>query len=104
MLNSGQEFNWEGETSTPHRSWMKTVREKIMAKVTNAEKLSITEKKLYQTVRKRKNWSAPGIDGIQNFWWKKLKGVYGRHLYEVLVNGSNNLREYQSGLCMEGQR
>ena len=23
-----------------------------------------------------KNWSAPGIDGIQNFWWKKFQGVW----------------------------
>ena len=29
--------------------------------------------KLYETIKKRKNWSGPGIDGIQNFWWKKLK-------------------------------
>ena len=24
-------------------------------------------------VAKRKGWTAPGIDGIQNYWWKKLK-------------------------------
>ena len=24
---------------------------------------------------KRKNWSAPGIDGIQNFWWKKFPSI-----------------------------
>ena len=47
---------------------MKTIAEKIEAKVTNVEELQITEKKLYETLRKRKNWSAPGIDGIQNFW------------------------------------
>ena len=27
---------------------------------------------LQHILKKRKNWSAPGIDGIQNFWWKKL--------------------------------
>lgn len=24
-------------------------------------------------VAKRKGWKTPGIDGIQNYWWKKLK-------------------------------
>ena len=59
---------WEDETSTPHRRWMRTVAEKIRAKVINVEELTITEEKLYKTIRMRKNWSAPGIDGIQNFW------------------------------------
>ena len=67
---------WEDETSTPHRRWMRTVAEKIRAKVINVEELTITEEKLYKTIRKRKNWSAPGIDGIQNFWWKKLRGTW----------------------------
>jgi hypothetical protein len=31
---------------------------------------------LYKTIRKRNNWSAPGIGGIQNFWWKKLRGTW----------------------------
>ena len=24
-------------------------------------------------VRKRKNWTAPGIDGTQNYWWKNFE-------------------------------
>ena len=36
----------------------------------------ITEEILYGTVKKRKNWSAPGIDGIPNFYWKKLRGTW----------------------------
>ena len=37
----------------------------------------VTEKKFYETVKKRKNWSAPGIDaGVQNFWWKKFRGTW----------------------------
>ena len=26
-------------------------------------------------VAKRKGWTVPGIDGIQNFWWKKFKAA-----------------------------
>ena len=32
--------------------------------------------KLYETLTKRKNWSTPGIDGIQNFRLKKFSGVW----------------------------
>ena len=39
------------------------------------EEFTITVKKLHQTVQKRKNWSAPGINGVQNIWWKKFKGT-----------------------------
>ena len=65
---------WEDETITPNRRWMRTAAEKIRAKVINLEELAITEEKLYMILRKRKNWSAPCIDGIQNFWWKKFQG------------------------------
>ena len=67
---------WEDETKTPNRKWMNTVAKKIREKVKNVQEFTITEKNFYDIVKKRKNWSAPGIDGIQNFWWKKLKGAW----------------------------
>ena len=67
---------WEDETKTPNRKWMNTVAKKIREKVKNVQEFTITEKNFYDIVKQRKNWSAPGIDGIQNFWWKKLKGAW----------------------------
>ena len=55
---------------------MDNVSEEIKGKVQQIEELVITERTLYGIIRKRKNWSAPGVDGIQNFWWKKL-GEHG---------------------------
>ena len=55
---------------------MNTVAKKIGQKVANVQEFTITEKKLHQTVKKRKNWSAPGINGVQNFWWKKFRGTW----------------------------
>ena len=55
---------------------MSIVAEKIRAKIKQVEEMEITEKKLYELLRKRKNWSAPGIDKIPNFWWKKLSGSW----------------------------
>ena len=62
----------EDETQTPHRKWMNMVARKLSKKVTDVQEFKIDDKKLYEMVKKRKNWTAPGIDGIQNFWWKKL--------------------------------
>ena len=58
---------WEDNTKTPHRNWMYTVAKKIGQKSWKYAEFTITIKKFHQTVKKRKNWSAPGIDGIQNF-------------------------------------
>ena len=42
----------------------------------NVQEFNITEKKLHQKVKKRKDWSAPRIDRVQNFWWKKFRGTW----------------------------
>ena len=59
---------------------MNTVAKKIGQKVTNVQESTITKKRLHQTVKKRKNWSAPGIDRVQNFWWKKFRGTWSAML------------------------
>ena len=55
---------------------MNTVARRIREKVTNVQEFTITEEIFCEAVRKRKNWSAPGLAGIQNFWWKKLRGSW----------------------------
>ena len=45
-------------------------------KVTNVQEFTITEEIFCEAVRKRKNCSALGLDGIQNFWWKELRGLW----------------------------
>ncbi|XP_044760153.1 uncharacterized protein LOC123317614 [Coccinella septempunctata] len=36
----------------------------------------VSEKDVEETVRRMKNWAAPGIDGIQNYWWKAFKHTH----------------------------
>ena len=67
---------WEDETRTPNRTWMKEISEKIKGKVEEVKEFEIDKKKLYETLKKRKNWPAQGIDGIPNVWWKKLSGAW----------------------------
>ena len=47
---------------------MNTITKKIGQKVRNVQEFMITEKKLYNTFKNQKNWSAPGINRVQNFW------------------------------------
>ena len=77
---------WENNTKTPKRKWMNTVAKKMGQKVANVQEFTITEKKLHQTVKKRKNWSAPGIDGVQSFGGKSLE-VHGVQYQDVSING-----------------
>ena len=43
-------------------------QESMKDKIRQVEELHITEQELRKTIKKRKNWSAPGIDGISDFW------------------------------------
>ena len=50
---------------------MQTVANKIKDKVTQVEETTVDMGKLQHILKKRKNWSAPGIDG-----WKKLTSTW----------------------------
>ena len=39
------------------------------------EQFTIKEEVLSSTAKKRKTWMFPGIDGIQNYWWKKFNST-----------------------------
>ena len=63
---------WEGSREVEIKPWMVDIERKIAEKVKGVKQFNVTKSKLAKTIKKRKNWSAPGIDGIQNFWWKQL--------------------------------
>ena len=50
----------------------KKVANKRKDKVTQVDEMTVDMGKLQHILKKRKSGSAPGMDGIQNFWWKKL--------------------------------
>ena len=74
---------WEKEAKTPARVWMKDIAEELGSKVDQVIKFEPSIQDLKKEIKKRKNWSAPGIDGIQNFWWKKFPSVY-ENLIEII--------------------
>ena len=44
--------------------------------MTQVEEMAVDMGKLQHILKKRNNGSAPGIDGIQNFLWKKLTSTW----------------------------
>ena len=35
-----------------------------------ASEFAITDQNMKKEIAKQKNWTAPRMDGIQNFWWE----------------------------------
>ena len=52
---------------------MEKIQEKLKEKITNVKEFEITENGLISDIKKKKNWTAPGVNGIQNFWWKRFR-------------------------------
>ena len=63
---------WEQNEPMPNMLWMEEVKAELSEKANIVSQFEITEEKLRKETSKRKNWTAPGIDGIQNYWWKSL--------------------------------
>ena len=58
---------------TPEMPWMEKVNIELREKVQHVNEFTITENKVVAEIRKRKNWTARSIDGIQNYWWKRFQ-------------------------------
>ena len=63
---------WEQNEPTPNMPWMEEVKAELSEKANIVSQFKITEEKLRKETSKRKNWTSPGINGIQNYWWKKF--------------------------------
>lgn len=55
---------------------MVQIAEKAKEEVNDITQFGITQKKIYKILKTGKNWSAPLIDVITNFWWKTLTGIW----------------------------
>ena len=67
LLTSGQEF---GKMTAKHRSL--SIKKRLRETVKSINEIEVTEKDLQDVAKKVKNWSAPGNDGITNYWRKTL--------------------------------
>ena len=62
---------WEKKERTPNITWIDEVK-RLLGEVTIINELEIDTEMLTREINKRKNWTVLGIDGVHNFWKKKL--------------------------------
>ena len=90
---------WESDdTGNPDVQWLKEI-EKIFCDLVpdiNEGNLNLTEEICWNGIRKKKNWSAPGPDGICNFWWKKITLVFHVTLdiFSGLINEEKGIESW----------
>ena len=68
---------WEDNKTTVETKWMREVGERIKNKIGEVSEFYVTEGNIKTVIKKRKNWTAPGVDGIQNYWWKMFSATWG---------------------------
>ena len=66
---------WERRENTPHMPWIEEVKMQLNAMVTSVNDFNMSLETVRKEVAKRKGWTASGIDGIQNFGWKKFEAA-----------------------------
>ena len=67
---------WEKVGNTPTEPWMDQIKEEIRGQVIDTQEMELTLEDLEKIIKKRKNWSAPGLDGIHNFWLKRFSSTW----------------------------
>ena len=72
-----EQNNWGGileqNKPTPNMPLMKEVKAELGERTILVSDFSLTDENMKKEIANRKNWTAPGIDGIPNFWWKKFE-------------------------------
>ena len=78
---------WEHGGQVQKHSWMERAEQELGIKVSLAKKFVVQVEDVRKVVRKKKNWSSLGINVIQNFWWKKLKSLWGSmaHAFNIII-------------------
>ena len=76
---------------------MEEVKTLLCEKVTVTDEFDIDTKKLTKEINKRKIWTAPGFDGVQNFWWKKLVAAQKALLsaFKRIISDSSMIPRWQ---------
>ena len=65
----------ERKERTPYMPWMEEIGRELHQKVNSVNDFTVTFDIVNKEVAKRKGWTAPGIGGIQNYWWKKFESA-----------------------------
>ena len=71
----------EGNGNADALSWLKEIESAMdtccdIARQMNDDPICVCKDQIEKAIRKKKNWSAPGPDGICNYWFKKLTAMH----------------------------
>lgn len=55
---------------------MDKIQEELRSRIQAVCTIKISVEHIRTIIKRRKNWTAPGIDGIQNFYWKKFSTTW----------------------------
>ena len=64
--------------------WLQRAKQEL-ADVKKKEDIKITIKSIQKCVSDMSNWKAPGPDGLQGFWFKRMKNLHDRLAKHKLV-------------------
>ena len=59
---------WEKEEITPEQPWMLRIKLQLKDKWQSVENLEVSVEAMESVLKKRTNWTSPGIDDILNYW------------------------------------
>ncbi|XP_044762032.1 uncharacterized protein LOC123319228 [Coccinella septempunctata] len=64
--------------------------------VTAMENVVVTVEDIKATVKRLRNWSSPGIDGVHNYWWKHLTSTHAAlaRLLQCALRNPSSVPEY----------
>ena len=87
IWGESKEHNYNAE-------WLKTLKDN--RRYRNQEGLVITGENILKQSRKVPNWKAPGKDGVQGFWVKKLTSLHERiaHQLNEILSGNEQLPQW----------
>ena len=67
---------WEQERTTKEQPWMLETEEQLKDKIQYVEEFKVIVDDISKVLKKRKNCTSPGVEGIQNYWWKRFKETW----------------------------
>ena len=65
----------EKDYTAPEMLWMEKMTKQLKEKIINVKEFNFTEESFDKEIKERKNSTAPRIDGITYFWWRRLKQI-----------------------------
>lgn len=74
--------------------WIDTERQNS-SRCSTMPEVNISESDIIATFKKMKNWTAPGVDGIQNYWWKTFTSCH-KKFANLLQSALKNPQEIPS--------